>query len=511
MSKIKEIRLILGDQLNPNHSWLDEVDDSILYTLMEIRPESEYVIHHIQKILAIFHGMRTFSKELKAKGHQVRYFSVSDSGNQHSFSKNLEILIEETGVQKLSYQEADEWRLDQQFQKEFPELGVEIEKVSSEHFFLEHDEFGSYMSSKRYVMEPFYRKLRKKFSILMEGDQPATGTWNYDQTNRKKLPKSISPPPPIEFSHDVNNILTEVKEAHLPYFGEPKASGFPWPKDRNEALEVLDYFLKYLLPSFGDFQDALTDRSWSLFHSRLSFALNVKMVSPMEVVKAVEEMWNESDKIDISQAEGFIRQILGWREYMRAIYWMEMPEFRGKNFFEADRKLPDYFWTGETKMRCVSHAITQSLEYAYAHHIQRLMVTGNFAMLTGIDPDEVDAWYLGIYIDAFEWVEITNTRGMSQFADGGIVGTKPYAGSASYINKMSDYCKNCHYDHKTRHGEKACPFNSLYWHFLQRNRDKLGDNQRMSMMYRVLDKMDAQEKTKTFDQAEFYLNHLEEL
>ncbi len=509
MPEIKEIRLILGDQLNRQHSWFKELDDSVLYVLMEIMPESEYVTHHIQKIVGIFHGMRTMADWLKESGHQVRYFNISDKNNQHSFRANLKSIIEETDAESLTYQEPDEWRLQELFEKELNDLGVKVNIASSEHFLLERDELVTFMSKKSYVMEPFYRKLRKKFDVLMDGDEPVTGQWNYDQSNRKKLPKDVAPPEPLEFSHDVSDILEEIRHAGLNYIGEITAERSPWPKDREEAILVLDYFIKNLLPQFGDYQDALTDRGWSLFHSRLSFALNVKMISPLEVIKAVEKEWYENDAIDISQAEGFIRQVLGWREFMRAVYWLEMPEFKVKNFFEADRKLPDYFWSGDTKMKCVSHAVSQSLVHAYAHHIQRLMVTGNFAMLCGIDPDQIDQWYLGIYIDAFEWVEITNTRGMSQYADGGIVGTKPYAGSASYIHKMSDYCKDCFYNHKPRHGEKACPFNSLYWDFLNRNREKLEGNHRMTMMYRILDKMDAEEKSKTFEQAALYLDNLE--
>ena len=511
MSSIKELRLILGDQLNEQHSWYRQNDDSVLYVLMEIKPESEYVTHHIQKIVGIFHAMRSFSDWLRSAGHQVRYFSIGDSQNQHSFSKNISSLVEQHEVSKLSYQEPDEWRLERQFAIEFEALGVEVEKVSSEHFYLERTELSQFLSAKTYVMEPFYRKLRKQFGVLMEADQPVTGQWNYDQSNRKKLPKDIQPPEPLEFAHDVQGIWEEIEAARIQSIGELDATRFPWPKDRNESLEVLDYFINELLVRFGDYQDALTDRSWSLFHSRLSFALNVKMLSPREVVDAVEAHWRKSEESDISQVEGFIRQILGWREFMRAIYWLEMPRFKTLNFFESANALPEYFWTGKTKMKCVSHAINQSLEQAYAHHIQRLMVTGNFAMLAGIHPDQVDRWYLGIYIDAFEWVELTNTRGMSQFADGGIVGTKPYAGSASYVHKMSDYCKSCHYNHKIRHGESACPFNSLYWDFLERNRSKLQHNQRMSMMYRVLDKMMPKEKIRTFEQARFYLEKMEEL
>ncbi|NVJ46898.1 MAG: hypothetical protein HWE07_07210 [Cytophagia bacterium] len=269
--------------------------------------------------------------------------------------------------------------------------------------------------------------------------------------------------------------------------------------------------MKECLPYFGAYQDAMTTKGWSLFHSRLSFAMNVKLISPQEVIQRTEETWQENQEIPLSAVEGFIRQILGWREYMRGIYWKFMPGYAKENFFQNDRKLPGWFWSGKTKMKCLSHAIGQSLDYAYAHHIQRLMVTGNFALLAGIHPDEVDQWYLGIYIDAVEWVEITNTRGMSQFADGGIVATKPYVSSANYLHKMSHYCSGCSYDHKKKLGEKACPFNSLYWDFLERNRGSLQKNPRMGMIYRVWDKNSAENKKQIIEQAASYLERIEEL
>jgi len=285
---------------------------------------------------------------------------------------------------------------------------------------------------------------------------------------------------------------------------------FNWPTSREESLEVLQYFCEELLVHFGAYQDALTTWDPYLFHSRLSFSLNSKMLSPLEVIQTVERYWYaHQEEIGLAQVEGFIRQILGWREYMRGIYWAKMPEFAQLNYFGHERKLPSWFWTGKTKMNCLHQSITQSLDLAYAHHIQRLMVTGNFTLLAGIHPDEVDQWYLGIYIDAIEWVEITNTRGMSQFADGGIVGTKPYVSSANYIKKQGNYCSNCAYQAEKKTGEGACPFNSLYWHFHARNRELLEKNPRIGMVYRTWDKMGN--KQDLLDQAEDYLAHLEEL
>ena len=505
------MRLILGDQLNINHSWYDEVDDQVLYVLMEIKPESEYVTHHIQKILGIFAAMRSFAQSLETKGHQVKYFKIGDSDNLHSFKQNLNLLAQEYGVEQVRYQEPDEYRLDLLLQTELSEVCKDVASVSSEHFYTSRFELEEMFEGKKsYLMETFYRAMRRKHNVLMDGDQPVTGKWNYDHSNRKKLPKGLVPPEPEQFDKDLSGIHKEIKGAALNSIGSVDAQQFLWTTTRDEALSLLNFFLDQLLPSFGDYQDAMTAEYWSLYHCRLSFALNIKLISPHEGVQAVETHWvDHSDRVDISQAEGFIRQILGWREYMRGIYWMQMPEYDSLNYFDHSEKLPQWYWTGDTKMNCMKHAIQQSLDYSYAHHIQRLMVTGNFALLAGIDPDEVDQWYLGIYIDAFEWVEITNTRGMSQYADGGIVGTKPYVSSGSYINKMSNYCRTCRYKVKEKVGPDACPFNSLYWHFLDRHRTKLSANPRMSMMYRVWDKMNNQEEILT--QAHTYLEQIDDL
>ena len=361
-------------------------------------------------------------------------------------------------------------------------------------------------------MESFYRMIRRKYDILMDGDQPLTGRWNYDAENRKKLPKTYEIPTPLSFEHDVEEFVALLNDAGVNTIGAIDSNNFIWPVNREEGIQLLDFFLENCLADFGRYQDAMTREYWSIFHSRISFALNTKMLHPLEVVRKSLDYWNDhKESIDIAQIEGFIRQIIGWREYMRGIYWAKMPEYAGLNYFEHQGPLPKWFWTGETKMACLSHAISQSLEFAYAHHIQRLMLTGNFALLAGIHPDEVDEWYLGIYIDAIEWVEITNTRGMSQYADGGIVGTKPYVSSANYIDKMGSYCKDCYYDKKIKTGPRACPFNSLYWHFYDRHRSLLSKNPRIGMAYRTWDRMDSTKKADLLSQAETYLNQLEEL
>lgn len=361
-------------------------------------------------------------------------------------------------------------------------------------------------------MESFYHMMRKKHNILMQGDKPLTGKWNYDGENRKKLPAAHKPTSPLVFNNNVSKIAAEINKTNIKTIGTIDPKNFVWPTTREQSLELLDFFVRECLSLFGSYQDTMTPNEWSLYHSRISFSMNIKLISPLEVInRAIKEWENRPEEIAYNQLEGFVRQIIGWREYMRGIYWNKMPDYATMNYFNNENKLPNWFWTGKTKMNCLKDAINQSLNFGYAHHIQRLMVTGNFALLAGVHPDEVDAWYLGIYIDAIEWVEITNTRGMSQFADGGIVGTKPYVSSASYIDKMSHYCGSCFYKKAVKKGEKACPFNSLYWNFYDKNEDKLGKNPRIGMMYNVWRKMKPDDKAALLQQADYYLKNINDL
>tara|TARA_B110000093_G_scaffold806_1_gene735 strand:- start:6267 stop:7307 length:1041 start_codon:yes stop_codon:yes gene_type:complete len=346
----------------------------------------------------------------------------------------------------------------------------------------------------------------------MDGKEPHGGQWNLDHQNRKKLPKNHLLPPAYLPSTDVTKVYHDVQQAGLKTIGTLQdAKQFYWPTNTDQAWEVFDHWLNHKFGLFGDFQDAMTVKDWALYHSRISFALNTKMIDPLEVCRRAEDKYRTDPSIALNAAEGFIRQILGWREYMRNVYWTSMPDFASANYFNHKSDLPDWFWTGKTKMKCQEHAITQSLQYGYAHHIQRLMVTGNFALLAGIDPDQVDQWYLGIYVDAFEWVEITNTRGMSQYADGGKIATKPYVASANYMNKMGDYCTNCSYDRKTKTETNSCPLNTLYWDFFDRNRSKLNTNFRLGMVYRTYDKMGPELKDQIRKRAFYLHEHLNEL
>ncbi len=508
---MKILRLILGDQLNIQHSWFSEINYNHIYVMMEVRQETDYVHHHIQKVLGIFAAMRSFSETLTKMGHQVIYIKISDPKNEQEIPANLKFLANKFQCSKIEYMEPDEYRLDQQLKSLSNDMGIPSMVYSTEHFMTPRDGFNKVFGArKNFLMETFYRRMRKDFNILMDKDKPIGGVWNLDLENRKKLPPDLIIPEPLEFNIDVCDIYHEIISAGVDTIGKVDFRKFQWPINREQSLHLVDYFCENALKYFGTYQDALTEKSWSIFHARSSFSLNVKLISPLETVEKVINYWQDNrETISLNQVEGFVRQIIGWREYMRCLYWNQMPEFGHKNFFGHTRKLPSWFWTGQTKMKCLHHTISQSLEFAYAHHIQRLMITGNFMLLTGIHPDEADLWYLGIYIDAFEWVEITNTRGMSQYADGGLTATKPYISSASYIDKMGSYCKSCIYNKAAKTGNLSCPFNSLYWNFIDLNREKLISNPRMTMMYKVWDNIDKDKQVDTLKQAQHYLENLE--
>ena len=507
----KTLRLILGDQLNAQHSWFSTVNNEHTFVMIESREEGSYAPHHIQKVVGIFSAMRQFAHSLKSQGHQLHYHKILDS-TEANLRTVLASIAHQYGAERIELQEPDEWRLREDLEQ-LKDEGFKITWCSSEHFISTREEFqGLFEGKKTFLMETFYRALRRRTGILMDMGQPAGGKWNYDAQNRKKLPKNHLPPAPFVPSTDVSAELKDALAAQLPTIGKlENPKHFYWPTTPTQAWEIFDHWLQYGLPSFGDYQDALTTKSWSLYHSRISFALNTKMIQPLDVCQRVEAHYRANPEIPLNAVEGFIRQILGWREFMRCVYWHRMPEFADENFFGFDRKLPQWFWNGETKMKCLSHTIGQSLNHGYAHHIQRLMVTGNFALLAGIDPDEVDLWYLGIYIDAFEWVEITNTRGMSQYADGGWIATKPYVSSANYMNKMGDYCDQCFYNPKTKTEDDSCPFNALYWNFFDSQRDKLQSNFRLGMVYRTYDKMNADVKAGIREKAQSLLDNINTL
>ena len=508
------LRLVLGDQLNPLHSWFSEVRQDVVYVLMEVRSETDYVRHHAQKVLAIFAAMRDFSDQLKALGHRVRYVRIDDLSNRQSITANLDALMAHYEAACVQYQSPDEWRLDQEMKVWSASCPVPVHMVESEHFLTARGDASKWFSGKKqWLMESFYRQQRRLHGVLMTPEgKPEGGQWNFDANNRKPWPGQPAAPVDARPVHDHSALWLSIQAAGVQTMGESQAQAqaFRWPLNRTEALAQLDHFMVQGLPFFGEYQDAISRHSWHLFHSLLSFALNTKMIHPREVLERSEMAWRQG-QAPLHAAEGFIRQIMGWREYVRGVYWERMPDYTTNNQLNHHRPLPDWFWTGKTHMACLSSAIAQSLEQAYAHHIQRLMVIGNFALLAGLDPKALHQWYLGIYIDAFEWVEAPNTLGMSQWADGGQLATKPYVSSAAYLQRMGDHCQGCTYKPKVRTGDKACPFNALYWDFFDRHRAHFKNNPRLGVVYHQLQRMAPDSLSLIKQQAQEHLARLSTL
>ena len=506
-STYARLRLILGDQLNERHSWLHQPDPDTLYLLVEARAEQTYVRHHVRKIELFFRAMRNFALHLHATGHAVHYLAITDPENIHaSISETLGAVADRYAVQRVEWQLPDEYRLDRELADWAARQPRPTATADTEHFLTSRHEVGQLFGQRpHWLMETFYRKMRQRTGLLMDTTgKPLGGQWNYDAENRQKPPAGTRFAPPLDFGNDYEAIRADIVAAGLPHFGQSGPLDFP--TTRAQALRQLAHFIDTALPQFGKYQDAMLAAEPLLNHSLLSFALNVKLITPLEVVERCVAAYGEAERgIGLAQVEGFVRQLIGWREYLRGVYWARMPDYALGNFLGHRRPLPAWYWTGETDLNCLRHAIGQSLGTGYAHHIQRLMVTGNYALLTGVQPAEVNAWYLGVYVDALEWVQLPNTQGMSQYADGGLVATKPYISSGAYLHKMSDYCRNCPYDVKQRVGPRACPFNALYWHFLERNRPQLEGNSRLAMPYRTWEKMSADDRRTTLAQAETWL------
>ncbi len=516
VTPVHTVRLILGDQLNPQHSWFQHPDPQVVFLMMEVRQETDYVLHHAQKVIAIFAAMRALAAALREAGHRVHYLAMGTPASVQPLVDNVAQVVQGYGAAHFEYQEPDEWRLDAAL-REYAALaeasGIHSSRmVSSEHFYTGRMEVRQlFAPGKRWLMETMYRQMRVRHHILLDvRGQPEGGQWNFDDENRKAWPGVPQEPADFRPCHDHSALWQTLQAAGVATFGVPAAHAIRWPLDRGEALQQLELFVAHALPHFGHYQDAMSRNAKRLFHSLLSFALNTKMLSPREVVERVESAWR-CGGVPLAAAEGFIRQVVGWREYVRGVYWAHMPGYEAHNFLGHTAPLPHWFWTGKTHMACMAAAITQSLEMAHAHHIQRLMVIGNFALLAGVNPEALHAWYLGVYIDAFEWVELPNTVGMSQFADGGALATKPYVSTAAYIDRMGDYCAGCRYDKKSKTGPHACPFNALYWEFYERHAAKLEHKPRIGMVYQQLKKMDPHSKQAILDHARWLRADLDAL
>lgn len=494
------LRLVLGDQLSDNLSALADADISRDQVLMvESRVEATAWKHHKQKLVLVWSAMRQFAERLRARGFDVRYVTLEDPANTGSIGGELHRALEAGGFDRVVRTACGKWGLESHLLS--LDLPVPMETREDDRFLCSRAQFAAWAEGRRELrMEFFYREMRRKTGLLMDGDQPAGGRWNFDAENRRKLPPGLRPPERLRIPPNPTTkaVLEQVSRGFDDHFGATQ--GFGWPTNPDEATAILDHFIADMLPSFGDWQDAMSWQRPFLWHSLISPALNIGLLDPLDICRRAEAAWREG-RAPLNAVEGFIRQIIGWREFVRGIYWLKMPEYAQRNALDAQGKLPWFYWTGQTDMACVADTVRAARDHAYAHHIQRLMVTGNLAMLLGVHPDAVDDWYMVVFADAYEWVEMPNTRGMATFADGGIVGSKPYAASGAYIDRMSDYCKGCRYDVKKRLGDDACPFNALYWDFIDRHAQRLAGNGRMMMPLRTLEKMPDAEREAFRKQA----------
>ncbi len=509
MASVRNLILVLGDQLTPTLSSLaagDPARDRVL--MAELHDEATYVRHHKKKIAFLFSAMRHFAKELRALGWTVDYVKLGAMGNRGSFSGQLADAIAEHRPERLLVTEAGEWRVSQMMEGWQAQFSIPIDILPDDRFLCSPAAFKDWAAGRKQLrMEYFYRDMRRQTGLLMDGDQPVGGKWNFDAENRKAADIDLFMPQPKDCPPDTitQEVLALVEARFSNHFGD--LAPFWFAVTRANAEDAFATFVNQALPHFGDYQDAMLTGEPFLYHSVISQYLNCGLLDPLLICRQVEAAYR-AGKAPLNAAEGFIRQIIGWREYVRGIYWLKMPGYERSNFFGHTRALPDFYWTAETDMTCVKAAVTQTKEQAYAHHIQRLMLTGNFAMLAGIDPHALHQWYLSVYADAYEWVELPNTVGMSQFADGGLLASKPYAASGAYINRMSNYCRSCSFDVKQRTGSKACPFNALYWDFIARNRNKIGRNPRMAQMVRTYDKFSATEQQRIGESAATFLASL---
>lgn len=503
------LRVILGDQLSPRMAALRDLDRARDVVLMaEVADETTYVRHHKKKIAFIFAAMRAFAEQLKRDGVRVHYVTLDAPENTGSLTGELRRAILALNPSEVVVTEAGEHRLASEMARWDEEFGLAVEIRQDTRFICSHAAFGEWAGRRTQLrMEYFYRHMRAATGLLMDGDEPTGGRWNYDSENRKPAKADLFMPQPPRFNPDAatRSVLELVAARFGNHFGDLEPFWFGVTHEQAEI--ALQHFLREALPRFGDYQDAMLSGEPFLYHAVISMYLNAGLLDAMDICRRAETEYR-AGRAPLNAVEGFIRQILGWREYVRGIYWREGPGYVSRNALGAARKLPWFYWSGETEMACMAAAIGQTKREAYAHHIQRLMVTGNFALLAGIDPFEVHEWYLAVYADAYEWVEAPNTIGMSQFADGGLLASKPYAASGAYIDRMSDYCKTCAYNVKAKTGARACPFNYLYWDFLARNRDALSGNPRIAPMYRTLDKMSDDRRGEIAADAQRFLRAL---
>jgi deoxyribodipyrimidine photolyase-related protein len=504
------LRLVLGDQLTRGLSSLRDVEtrgDVVL--MVEVDAEATYVRHHKQKIVFILSAMRHFAEKLRADGIHVDYVRLDDPLNSQSFDGEIARAIDRHRPERVVVTEPGELRVLDMIRGWQDRHGVPVSIRDDDRFFCSRVEFSDWASGRASPrMEYFYREMRRRSGYLMDGERPVGGAWNFDARNRKPMPKNHAVVPRATFEPDLvtREVIDLVAARYAGHFGD--IEGFAWATTREGALEALGIFIARHLPRFGDYQDAMKSGDDFVHHSALSPYLNAGLLTAREVCDAAIAAY-AAGAAPLNAVEGFVRQILGWREYVRGIYWWRMPGYAATNHLEAKRDLPAFFWSGSTDLNCLAQAIGSTRRNAYAHHIQRLMVIGNFALVAGLAPAQVEEWFLIVYADAFEWVELPNVHGMALHADGGLLGSKPYAASGAYIDRMSDYCATCRYSPKEKNGPDACPFNYLYWNFLFANRTRLSGNPRMAMPYRTLSAMSPSKLERIFEDSNSFLDRLE--
>lgn len=505
---IRRCVVILGDQLDETAQALHDFDPTRDTVWMaEAIGESTHVPSSKQRTVVFLSAMRHFAQHLRAKGWPVQYQRIDDPDAASSLGDALRRDLQRMQAQEVVVTAPGEWRVLDVLRQACADAGVSLTLCDDLHFFTTVRDFAKHAQGRKQLrMEFWYRELRKRFGILMEGDQPVGGQWNFDAENREsfgnKGPQDLPQWPRFEPNAITREVIEWARQ-------QPRLPGtvddFNWPVTRSQALLALEDFVRHRLPLFGRFEDAMwTGEPW-LYHSLLSSALNLKLLSAREVVDAAEAAYR-TGQVSLASAEGFIRQILGWREYVRGVYWTRMPEYAELNALQADMPLPRAYWSGESPMACVREVVAQTLRLGYAHHIQRLMVTGLYALLLGVRPQEVHAWYLGVYVDAVEWVELPNTLGMSQYGDGGVMASKPYIASGKYIDRMSNYCKGCAFKPQDSVGEQACPMTTLYWDFLIRHQDWLERNPRMVMQVKNAKRLSDEARTQIQAQAQAHRN-----
>ncbi|TVQ32892.1 MAG: cryptochrome/photolyase family protein [Phycisphaeraceae bacterium] len=500
---VRTLAIVLGDQLTHTSPIFDDFDnsrDAVL--MMEVSAESTHVPSHRQRTALFLSAMRHFAVELMERGRRVRYTRLDDEDNTHTFTGEVRRAAAALKPQRLAIVHPGEWRVLEMARSWEDALDVPVDILPDTHFLCPLEEFDDWAADRRtMVMEHFYRRIRRGMNVLLTKDgKPVGGEWNYDKLNRKAFRSAPATPPPYTpRPDDITKRVMQMVESHLPDL-PGRLDDFRWPVTRAEALRALDDFIERRLPDFGDHQDAMwTGAPW-LNHSLLSTSLNLKLLDPRECVeKAIAA--HEAGRAPLNSVEGFVRQIIGWREFIRGVYWREGPEYARRNALDQHGALPKMYWTGDTPMNCMRDCIGSVLQHGYGHHIQRLMVTGNFALIAGVHPRAVSDWYLGMYVDAVDWVTLPNTLGMAMHADGAVVGTKPYASGGRYIDRMSNYCAGCRYDPTRRDGDAACPFTVFYWDFLIRNRTRFAKNTRMSMILKNVDRMSETEQRALRDKA----------